>query len=129
MSFVAFILDEQSHNKILKTFPPKHPDVLAHHVTLLFGQRMIEPSTVAAIAGTVNTVKVVGYCNDENAEALVVEVNGDTIRPNGQTYHITLSIDRSNGIKPVYSNTLIEKNGWSTIDHPFYVTGLVQHQS
>ena len=61
-------------------------------------------------------IMVVGYSSDASLEALVVTVNGKSARPDGMLYHITLSLDRSKGRKPVESNRLITSAGWCRVD-------------
>ena len=48
----------------------------------------------------------------EAIECLVVEIDGSSARPDGRTYHITLSLDREAGAKPVHSNDLLKRQGW-----------------
>jgi GNAT superfamily N-acetyltransferase/RNA:NAD 2'-phosphotransferase (TPT1/KptA family) len=109
-AYTAYVVSEPSHAAILAKFPPKFPDVFAHHVTCQFGVPEDSDAPQAA------TVKVVGYAADDSLEALVVEVNGTTQRPDGKTYHITLSLDRSQGRKPVDSNKVIAANGFTAVE-------------
>ena len=65
----------------------------------------------------VGTVEIVGYADDgKSIEALIVAIDGSTERPDGKTYHITWSLDREQGKKPVHSNNLIEEEGFEKID-------------
>lgn len=117
MAYNGWRLSEQSKSVLMDCFPPRFADVIAHHVTLKRGNQFC-PVAV--------TARVVGYAvNEAGVEALVVEVNGSTERPDGKTYHITWSIDREAGFKPVSSNTLLE-NGFTAVEpieisvQPFY---------
>jgi hypothetical protein len=66
---------------------------------------------------------VVGYAYDEaGIEALVVEVDGSVVRPDGKTFHITWSLDREAGFKPVKSNDLIASKGYRKISNPINIT-------
>lgn len=123
MSYLAFVLDEKSRAAILQKFPPKHPDVIAHHVTLVHTAK-VSDQVILLLDSLTENVSVVGYVADEQGEALIVSMNDMTIRPGGGFYHVTLSIDRAAGAKPVYSNTLIKEKEWTTV-HPFRVTGKV----
>lgn len=120
MSYSAYVLDQKSRDRILKAFPPKYPDVFAHHVTEQFGI----PKPTEPVRHTAATIKVVGYADDgEGVEALVVEVNDKSTRKDGKLYHLTLSIDRSAGRKPVDSNTVIKEKGWVKT-HPFLILAI-----
>lgn len=117
MAYNGWRLTEEAKNALLVRFPPRFADVIAHHVTLKRGKQFC-PQPV--------TARVVGYAVDEaGVEALVVEVNGSIERADGKTFHITWSIDREAGFKPVASNTLLE-TGFSPVDaieitvEPFY---------
>ncbi len=117
-AYSAFLLDDKSRNELMKVFPPKYPDVIAHHVTLQFGI----PAD-SKIPDMPNDIQVVGYAdNGESLEALVVSVNGSVKRPDGKVFHITWSLDKSKGIKPVHSNNLITEMGWKEIDMPIAIT-------
>jgi hypothetical protein len=47
-------------------------------------------------------------------EALVVSINTGITRPDGGSYHITLSLD-PNKYSPKHSNDLIAKKGYNTV--------------
>lgn len=101
--YTAYVIDDKSRRELKKKFPPKYPDFIGHHVTLRFGVSKDTPKPKAPA-----TVEVVGYKDDgKGAEALVVAINGNTERLDGSTYHITWSIDRSAGRKPVDSNSIL----------------------
>lgn len=120
MSYSAFVLDSKSRDRLLKAFPPKYPDVIAHHITERFGiPKPTEPVRHYAV-----NVNVIGYADDgAGVEALVVEVNEKSTRTDGKVYHITLSIDRAAGRKPVDSNAVIKEKGWVKT-HPFQVLAI-----
>ena len=102
--YTCYELTPSSHRDILNQFTPKFPDVIAHHITIEFGVPEGTP-----IPSRPAMVKVVGYaCDDaKHVEALLVEVDGTTKRPDGKLYHITLSINRAKGAKPVQSNDIM----------------------
>jgi hypothetical protein len=108
--YAGYLLEPGSRSKLAGIFPPQFPEFIGHHVTEQFGVRRSEvdlPESVDA--------RVVGYAQTDGLEALVVEIDGSTTRPDGSTYHITWSLDRSQGFKPVHSNNLL-KNGWQNVD-------------
>jgi hypothetical protein len=121
LGWTAYVLDEASRNKLLAAFPPKYPDVIAHHVTLAHPSECPEPSEL----GKSVSIKVIGHIEDDSLETLVVEVNGKVGRPDGKVFHITWSLDRSKGRKPVESNALIARAGFKPVS-PVTVTGHLQ---
>lgn len=101
MAYSAFVLTHQARAHLLGLFPPKYPDVIAHHVTYAVGEKRLPQ---------IDQINVVGHVdNEDGLECLLVKVNGKTQRPDGRTYHCTWSIDRSKGYKPVDSNEVIKQ--------------------
>ena len=117
MSYAAFVLDNNARRALLDRVPPKYPDVLAHHITEKFGiPKPSDPVRSRAVHAT-----VIGHVDDgAGVQAVVVEVNGSSTRKDGSTYHITVSIDRSAGRKPVDSNRVIKEKGWTKVQ-PFTI--------
>ena len=102
--YIGWLLSEANRSELMHYFEPAYPDVIAHHVTLAFGVEANHPLPPEVKAA------VVGFVDDgEGVQALIVRINGSTQRPDGGTYHITWSIDRSAGRKPVDSNAVINK--------------------
>lgn len=106
-----------SRARLLAEFPPRFPDVLAHHVTHRFGVSREDGMPPEGAQLT-----VVGYATDVEAhegegslECLVVAVNGNVLRPDGKVYHVTWSLDRSKGRKPVDSNRVIHQFGFNRL--------------
>ena len=106
---VGWLLDDLQRTQLLKIFPPAYPDVIADHVTLASGS---EPK-----APPIDTnAEVMGHVIDgAGVEALVVSIDGTTNRPDGSTYHITWSIDRSKGRKARDSNDVIRRLLWQPL--------------
>jgi len=107
--YSAFILDNNSRNRLKKLFPPKFPEFVGHHITHQFGVKRGSEAPESP-----KSVDVIGYASEDGLEALVVSINGNHIRPDGKIYHITWSLDRSKGKKPIHSNELL-KNGWEKV--------------
>jgi hypothetical protein len=101
----AYVISDESRNELASIFPPKYPDWIGHHATLDFGV----PEDPSLPYGDPAKIVVIGYAEEDGLEALVVSVNGEEYRPDGKRYHITWSLDRSLGKKPVHSNTLIQR--------------------
>lgn len=105
---IGWLLDERDRAVLLGRFPPVWPDVIAHHVTLASKTRDPLPTATAG--------EVVGHVDDgEGLQALVVAIEGTTGRPDGSTYHITWSLDRSRGREPKQSNDVLRERGWKPI--------------
>jgi hypothetical protein len=119
--YIAWVIPEQTRDMLLDTFPPRYSEVICHHITHIF--RVSEdhplPETTEG--------KVIGIAHDgEGIEALVVDMGVE--KPDGTTHHITLSLDREAGYRPVQSNEVIEKLGFEFLNEPIPLTGLIpQH--
>lgn len=106
-------LDLDDREWLLATFEPLFADVVADHVTLCSGTDNGTPLPLET-AG-----EIMGETDDEaGVQALVVRIGGTTGRSDGGTYHITWSIDRARGRRPVDSNTVIAERGWRPLAAP-----------
>lgn len=103
--YTAYKLSDSSRHELLQHFNPKYPEVIAHHITYKFPAKSNDE-----LPPDVKEAHVIGYENGDGIEAVVVEINGSTKRPDGKLYHITLSLDRAKGKKPVHSNDLVSKS-------------------
>lgn len=112
MPYTAYKLTDMARAHLLSVFTPENPNVICHHITEKFGVAADHPAPAPA------KVVVVGIAFDNSLECLVVEVNGQRHRPDGKSYHITLSLDRSKGRKPVESNEVIACFGWKALEQP-----------
>lgn len=108
MGYIAFQLNKDSQKELLNTFKPSFENIKCHHITYKFGVAPTDklPSQTEGY--------VVGYKKGEGIEALVVEINFKSLRPDGKLYHITLSHD--NNHKPVQSNNLLADNKYTKLD-------------
>ncbi|MBM4291998.1 MAG: hypothetical protein FJ138_11595 [Deltaproteobacteria bacterium] len=107
MTYSAYLLTESCRARVLARFPARHPEVIAHHITVSFPDSAPPPPAARA--------SVVGVARGDRVECLVVEIDGAVARPDGGTYHITLSLDRAAGAKPVESNHLLARQGWEPV--------------
>jgi hypothetical protein len=106
---IGWLLDDADRALLLDRYPPRWPDVIAHHVTL--ASRVSDPLPRA------ETGEVVGYVDDgAGLEALVVAIAGTTDRPDGSIYHITWSLDRASGRTARQSNDVLRERGWDPIE-------------
>jgi hypothetical protein len=100
--YYGFELSETIRNKILNEFPAKFDDVICHHVTLQMGN-----NTSSFEEGEKYFLRVISELVTDKIQCAVVSINDETDRPSGGYYHVTISIDRANGAKPVQSNNVI----------------------
>lgn len=101
-------LDAIERTALLRRLPPAYTRSVADHVTL-------KPRVAASAALPCETEgRIVGRTDDgHGVEALVVEIEGSTRRPDGGTYHITWSLAK--GRRPKESNDAIAARGWQPI--------------
>jgi hypothetical protein len=105
--YTGWLLDSAQREALLARFPPRYARVVAHHVTLKFGDREAHaPGAVAA--------EIVGEADDEvGVQALVVLIDGGEARPDGGTFHITWSL--APGREARESNDVIAARGWTPL--------------
>lgn len=120
-SYWAYVLDEESRTSLLKRFPPKFSNVIAHHITVCFG-KVLPPSFTE---GHKQDIDVAWYCSDSSLEAVEVRV-GSIARPDGKPFHITLSLDRDAGRKPVDSNAVLASANMIPVIPVLKLTGTLQ---
>ncbi len=107
---VGWLLDPVDREALIARFPPRYPDVVAHHVTLKLGDHTARPPTETE-------GQVVGEADDgAGVQALVVAIGGTTDRPDGSTYHITWSLGPGRAAKE--SNDVIRDRGWTALAQP-----------
>lgn len=111
------VLDKESRSKLLSRFGRKHTGrVTAHHVTVAF--KPTEGEMRAFPVGKEVDVKVIGHGFDNRGQAVVVEVDGVSVK--NAVPHVTVSV--AEGTKPVYSNTLLSE-GYDRVE-PFVLKGV-----
>ena len=102
--YTAYQLTEKSRKVLYYLYPPSYPEFIGHHITEKFGVSSDEPAPEMP-----TLVEVVGYINNEDGvEGFLVEIDGSSNRPSGGKYHITWSIDREKGYKPVNTNDYVD---------------------
>jgi hypothetical protein len=97
---------------LMKEFPPEYANVVGHHITLDYAVEQTHPLPTALNG------RIVGDAYDKGVQALVVEIDGTTKRPDGETYHITWSLDE--GRFPENSKQLLLK-GWFPLEQPIEI--------
>ncbi len=111
---IGWKLDRAQRAQLLERFPPLYADAVADHVTLASNaEDQPLPPRVKAM--------IVGHADDgDGLEAMVVDIDGTSDRPDGSTLHITWSLDKANGRRARESNDLLEE-GWTRFDDPIAV--------
>ena len=108
--YTGWLLDPRDREALLERFPPRYPEVVAHHVTQKFGDRAAQPPSETH-------GEVVGEADDGlGVQALVVRIAGSTDRPDGSTYHVTWSLGPGRQAKE--SNAVIARRGWTRLPAP-----------
>ena len=109
-SVIGWKLDRAQREQLVEHFPPRYADMIADHVTLKTDAK--NDPLPAPVTGA-----IVGHADDNDSlECMVVTIDGTTDRPDGSTFHITWSLDRSKGRKARESNDLLKDRGWSRFD-------------
>jgi hypothetical protein len=103
-SVIGWTLDAGERGALLNAFPPAYTTVVAHHVTLA------TEAQGRPLPGAVDAA-IVGRADDgEGVEAMVVEIDGATARPDGSTFHVTWSL--GDGRRARESNDVLKERGW-----------------
>lgn len=115
----VYIVSGESQAALNKESRPKFTNFLGDHVTYQFKSSDSDPLPPTG------DYYVVGYAYEmerhlrgSGIEAWVVEINGSTTRPDGETYHITWS--HGSGHAPKDSKRIVKK-GWTKLDNPIKI--------
>jgi hypothetical protein len=109
--YTCLILNFNDRQRLLELFPPQYSQTIAHHVTMEYG---VTGENIPDVWDGF----VVGDAYDKGVQALVVQLNGTTVRQDGAVFHITWSLDI--GRFPEESKPLLER-GWYPLDQPIPV--------
>jgi hypothetical protein len=104
--YAGVFLPTMAQQRLLRAFPPQHPTVWAHHMTVwhsLDGREMPDLPWGKSV-----DLKIVGHFSNDKAQAVVVEPP-TRLRPVGRTPHVTVSTEA--GVSPVASNNLVPGPG------------------
>jgi hypothetical protein len=113
---IGWKVDRSEREQLLRRFPPLYRDVIADHVTLRTNAEK-EPLPDAVDAS------IVGHADDgDSLECMVVTIDGTTDRPDGSTFHISWSLEKSKGRRARESNDLLCDKGWNRFDEPVPLT-------
>lgn len=107
----AALLTDKSKEKLLNRIQPVHSEVYAEHSTLLYKPSNSDNAKFENMLGKIIVFDVIGYVLDDKGQAAIVS---GIERADNKTPHITIScID---GVKPFYSNSLIQNAQKQNID-------------
>lgn len=109
--FQCFKLTDSDRDLLGRLFNQDNPDFIGDHITIAFDVSSTQPLPDGI-------VDVVGVTSVYGVQALVCTVDGTTQRPDGKFFHITWSINRRLGFKPVHSNDAIASDGFTRLDTP-----------
>jgi len=113
LGYTCWLLDETERAKLLELMPAVYPVPVAHHVTLDYGVPDTHPLPTATRG------LILGEIMDKGVQAFVVEIDGTTTRPDGETYHITWSLDYDR--YPENAKTLVRR-GFYPLAKPIEIT-------
>jgi hypothetical protein len=106
-SFRGWLLAPADRASLLTRLPPVYGTVVADHVTF--------SGPTGATMPRIDSARVVGRTDDgRGVEALAVEINGTTNRPDGSTYHLTWSLGP--GRDAHESNDVLRAQGWQPVE-------------
>ena len=114
--YVGVFLDASSKASLSHAFPFAHNKIKNDHVTLCLGGG---GEGVEDLLGTKIRMKVIGYAEDEEGQAVVVSL--PFANKDSRTPHVTIS--HSDKVDSKYANKLLRK-GWDRIQGPS-ISGVV----
>lgn len=82
-------------------------NVIAEHITYRYPDSITAPPAKSAVA--------VAHIVSAGVECVVVEIDGNSQRPDGGTFHVTISL--TEGRRPVESNNIITDTATATDIH------------
>ena len=103
--YIGAFLTPESKATLLERIRPLHPKVFAEHCTIKFKPTPADLQSFEV--GRKVKIKVWGYAADDKGQAVMIE-GLDTANAHP---HITISC--AEGVKPVYSNELLERRAGS----------------
>jgi hypothetical protein len=111
--YTGWLVDPAAREALLGRIPPRYGIVVAHHVTLKFGDDAAAPPGET-------TGEIIGEADDgSGVQALVVAIAGAPARPDGGTFHITWSLAEGRAARE--SNEVIAARGWTALPSPIPV--------
>jgi hypothetical protein len=141
--YTAYLLTDETKRRLMARFAPTYPSIKADHITHRY------PTDDFADLHWADRIEVIGVADDKNGlQALLIRVDGETERPDGNPYHITWSLDPDRLVPPFmrdedgavpyeskHSNIMIKhmldrndgKVSCRWLDEPFAITAMPAH--
>jgi hypothetical protein len=105
---VGWKLTQNCRAALLERHPPRYGAAVADHVTFKPAPGGSEDTPPPRAS----TARIVGRADDgAGVEAMVVELDGSTDRPDGSTWHVTWSLAPGRSARE--SNDVIAARGWT----------------
>jgi predicted kinase len=120
VSYSAVVLDNKSHDKIVKAFAkhiPKDWKLFAHHMTIIFG-RPLKKMGLEGDNGKTVTLNVTHIGKSDMAVAIKV----DGYPSKNDIPHVTMAVNTAAGGKPQMSNDITD---WRVLESPMRISGVV----
>ena len=112
--YVALFLLPMERRNLVRRFGQKHPERHADHMTIWFHKDGDLPFDLTDLPlGKTIPLKIIGYVEDDQAQAVIVQPPPRFRPVSGRTPHITISTEK--GVLPAHSNALIEQ-AWDTAE-------------
>lgn len=114
----AVLLFKESKKLLLEHYKPRHENIYAGHITVVFNPTKEQDNTLMEKLGRPKVFTVNGFNFDTKGDAVVV---AGVKRLDGGIPHITISC--ANNVKPFYSNELLQ-GGWEPLE-PIVLRGII----
>ena len=111
-------------------FPASYPDVIAHHITLQFPFN--HDDLPENFKNYPVNFEVIGYNKNDKVDCVVVSPHEydilliSKLQTPEKILHVTLSVKRENGEKPVMSNSLLKEHGYTEMIFKLNIAGHIQ---
>lgn len=105
--YTGYEISKRSRELLHKKYPPQYETFLGHHITEKFGVPDDHPPP-----DNPGKVFVIAKLEGEGIEGFLVSLGGQIDRPGGGRYHLTWSLDKTKGVKPVDTNKLVYDPKW-----------------
>jgi len=106
--YLGLFLSPMDQKKLLQKFGKLHPVVYADHMTIWYFKDGGDPNLESLPLGKSFSLKIIGYAEDEKAQAVIVRPPTKFKPKAGRVPHITLTTE--SGVSAQYSNILIAQS-------------------
>jgi hypothetical protein len=125
IEYTAFVLDEESHNK-LASLAPEGWEVLAHHMTIIPPTKQQSEPRLPERYFFEGELQIVGIAQNEMVMAGRVDSSTEMIPVKIEGLpHVTIAINKAKGGKAMMSNEFTEAD-FKPLDQPIVIRGKVE---